>query len=1070
MVTLEWFLRVLAVRLQRLRRRAAATPSYDSRVAALSVRVLGEFSIDGADARTLADRKARLMLRHLALVRGRPVAAGALADALWGETPPARPADQVAVLASRLRRALGRDAIRHGDDGYRLDYDWLDLDELATVLAEAERRQGEGNAGGAVAASRIALSLIRGALPQPDTDAEWVLAAHAAAERLVRRARHVAASAMLAAGDWLDALDLATADAQADPYDEDAVRLVMKANALGGRPALALAAYADLRQVLDDDLGTDPARETAELHTAILRGEPVVPPVSRRAAVTLVGRTSQLDHLDSLTARLSEGRLRVAVVTGEAGIGKTTLLRAWSEVRAAAGDTVLFGTCGPLERSAPLDAVLVALADHLRRSDDADELLGDDGGLLGPLLGLSDSPATGALPIDPALGTATLFAAITSVFRRIAGDRGAVLVIDDAHLAGPALADWVAFADRRRLPLLVVAAVRPGEGESFPLADTVHVGPLDRAETAELVGADRADELFTRSRGHPLFLSELVRAPAEHLPPSLIAAVDQVCEQLGGAADLLRTAAVLGTELDIDLISSVVSRPALDVLADVELAETRELLVEQSGRYAFRHELVRDALAAGTRAARVALLHREAAAALTQRPDADPVAVAEHARLGGNLALAAAALRTAALRAAERFDHATAEDLLDQSLHEAEDDRTRLARARVRIRRGRYVEAEADVSAVASPGAEASEVRAWAAYFDRRFDDAVRHARDGELAAGDPVLRARCLTVGGRTLHARGDLVEADRLLTDALETAVGEDRLTAAAWLGVLQSHRSRPDRAIELLRPATQPGIGADQTSATLHALLFTGHAHALAGRPADALVAFERYTDEVERRQVPRFGGRGVNFAGWVLRNVGLAGAAVDAHQEALAWADGEGTTEVRVAALEDLAEDRLVAGDVAAASAYLDDAEPALTGDLVFGWRLAMKLALLRTRAALLLEQPADALRSAAALRDSADRIGVPRYAATARLLVHQARAALAEPVDLDEALRDLGTVEHAVRIEAWWWAGETGAALGEEAWLRRAESLADDLARQSRDHGDSLRAEADRRLAVWRAKS
>jgi DNA-binding SARP family transcriptional activator len=318
-------------------------------MAALSVRVLGEFSIDGIDARTLADRKARLLLRWLALVRGRPVATASLVDALWGDAPPTRPADQVAVLASRLRRELGREAIEHGDDGYRLNYHWLDLDELGTVVAEAERRHADGNAVGAVAASRIALSLVRGTIPDPGTDAEWVLAEHASVERLVRRARKVAAAAMLDTGDWLDALDLATADAQANPYDEEAVRLVMWANVLGGRPAVALAVHAELRRVLADDLGTDPAPETTALHTAILRGEAAAPAAVRpRSSVRLVGRAAPLDHLDTLAARVTDGRVRVALVTGEAGIGKTTLLRTWSDSRVEAGDTVLFATCGPL--------------------------------------------------------------------------------------------------------------------------------------------------------------------------------------------------------------------------------------------------------------------------------------------------------------------------------------------------------------------------------------------------------------------------------------------------------------------------------------------------------------------------------------------------------------------------------------------------------------------------------------------------------------------------------------------------------------------------------------------------
>lgn len=1043
-------------------------------MAALSVRVLGDFSIDGVDVRTLADRKARLMLRWLALARGRPVTAAALVDALWGSAPPARPGDQVAVLASRLRRELGRDAIEHGDHGYRLQYDWLDLDELAQVLAEAEQRRANGNVSGAVAASRIALALVRGALPDPGTDADWVRADQAAAERLVHRARQVAASALLDNGDWLDALDLASAALQANPYDEDAVRVAMRANVLGGRPALALAAYAELQGVLADDLGTDPAPETSALHIAVLRGELAEPrPTAPRTPVRLVGRTSQLDHLDALAARLTEGRVRVALVTGEAGIGKTTLLRAWSDACADAGRTVLFATCGPLERSAPLDVLLVAIGDHLRRSDDAATLLGEDAALLSPLLGSAAAAAPDrgpTTPVDPVLGAASLYAAITGVLGRIAGEQGAILVIDDVHLAGSALTEWLEFTLRRPLRLLVVAGTRPTERGPLTAGDIVNVGPLDRAATAELVGVDRADDLFARSAGNPLFLTELARTPQDQLPPSLVEAVGRACDQLGEPAALVRTAAVLGTDLDIDLLASVVGRPALAVLTDIELAEAHQLLVEESGRYRFRHDLVREALAAGTSPARVALLHREAATALGRRPDADPLTVADHARLGGDLQVAARALRMAAARAAERFDHETAENLLDQSLGLAADDAALLARARVRIRRERYADAERDVAAATTSGAEGSEVAAWAAYFDRRFDDAVRHARDGELAAEDVALRGRCLMVGGRTLHARGDLVAAEARLSEAAGTATGPDRLTAAAWWGVLMSHRSQTDRAIELLRPATQPTVDVDQTSALLHALLFTGHAHALAGRPAPALDALRRYTVEVDRRQVPRFAGRGVNFSGWVLRNVGATEAARQAHEEAWDCTGGVGTDEMRIAVLEDLAEDRLLAEDPDGARELLAEAARGLDGDLVFGWRLGMKHAVLRSRAALLTDAAAEALEIAEELRADADRIGVPRYGSVARLLVHQARSTLGEPVDPEVAWRDLAAVEGAVALEAWWWAGETGAALGQPRWLDRAELLASTLAGASGPHGDSLRAEADRRLAGWRLRT
>jgi len=1035
-----------------------------------SLRVLGELSVDGLDLRTRLDRKARVLLRLLALARGRAIPADALVEALWPTAPPKKPVDQVLVLASRLRRELGKETVLHGDQGYVLSGIDLDLDELAILVAEVERRLAAGETVRAVATARVALALVRGPVPDPEADLDWVLADHAAATRLVARCRRVAATALLEAGEWLDALDLALADAAADPYDEEAVRLVMRAQVLADRPALALATYADLGERLAEELGTDPSPATTDLHTAILRGE--LTPTAGTTPTGLVGRTSQVAHLDTLAARAREGAVRVAAVRGEAGIGKTTLLQSWSRSRAGLGDIVIAGACGPLDRSAPLDAVLVAITEHLRRHGDSVAATGPEAAALAALL----DPAGGRTPaiqLDQVLGPATLYAAVTAVLEAIAGDDVVILTIDDAHLAGPALADWLRFVVRHPLRLLVVLAERPAEGFPLPTTDQVGLGPLDLAACAELVGADRAAALHARSQGHPLFLSELADSPSGPLPPSLVEAVTSRCDQLGEDAELIRTAAVLGTvfgaDLDIEVLAGVLGRTSLSVLSGLEVAEARHLLVEQSGRYRFRHDLVRDALAAGTRPGRAALLHREAARSLVRRPDADPLQVAEHARLGGDVHLAAQALRDAADRAASRFDHATADTLLEQSLALVPDEDVVLTRARVQIRQGRYAEAEEAARAATARG-PAAEVSAWAAYFDRRFDDAVRYAEDGVLAAEDAGVKARCLMVGGRTLHARGVLDDAEQRLREAVVLADGSDRLTASAWLGVLHAHRGRTTEALDLLRPATLPGLHVDHTSATLHALLFTGHALALAGRPAEALRAFDRYTDEVEHRQVPRFGGRGVNFGAWVLRNLGARAAGVDGHLAALEFADAEGATETRVAALEDLAEESLVVGDVAAATTHLADARAALGGDLVFGWRLEMKLRLLEARFALHRDDPAAALVGAEALARDATAAGVPRYASVAALVAHQARAALGEPVDLDAAWASLATVEQAARLEAWWWAGETGAALGQERWLTRSEELTADLAAASGEYGETLRAEADSRLSGWRAVS
>ncbi|WP_141006269.1 ATP-binding protein [Nocardioides humi] len=1024
-------------------------------MSALAVRVLGELTVDGFDIAAL-DRKARGLLLLLALAGGRPVPVDAAVDALWGDSPPSRPGDQVAVLASRVRRLLGRDRVERTDGGYRLRADWTDLTELDAVVHEAERRHGDGETGGAAAAARAALALLRGPVPAVRAEAAWASAEHAAATRLVQRARRVAAAGLLAAGEWRDALELASADLVADPLDEAAARTAMRAHAAAGRPAQALTVYADLRATLADELGTDPAAETAELHTAILRGDlPVVRPAPRVPA--LVGRDSQVAHLDSLVGRAgAEGTPRVALVAGEAGIGKTTLLTSWAAARRTAGDRVLLGTCGPLDRAAPLDVVLSALAAHLRDADRE------------PLLGITDHATRS---VDPALGPSVLYAAVTRALARIAEDAGrpVVLVVDDAHLAGPTLADWLAYLARRPLPVVVVLGARPDEGTPLPATDHVGLGPLDRAHVAALVGERRADELHARSGGHPLFLAELATVPSGELPETLVAAVTARCDQLGSAGELVRTAAVLGGDLDIDLLAGVLGRSTLDVLTDAERAVRGGLLVEASGRLRFRHDLVRTALVSGTTAGRTALLHREAGRALARRPDADPAAVAEHARLGGDRDLAARWLRTAAERAAERFDHATAEELLDQSLALAPDDASLLARARVRIRRRRYRDAEADALAAADAGPMRWETAAWAAYFDRRFDDAASYADDGALAAEDAASRTRCLVASGRILHARGELGVAGERLDAALADATGADRLEAAAWRGVLHAHRSEVDAALALLRPATRPGVGVVHTPASLHAQLFTGHTLAVAGRAAEALACFDGYTAEVARRDVPRFAGRGVNFGGWVLRNLGAVPAGVDAHEEAVAAAvDGVVIPEVLVAGLEDLAEARIRAGDADEAAALLEKASGALVGDLVFGWRLAMKRQLLLAQVHLLREEPEAALSVALALAAAAARGGVPRYDACASLLAHRARHALGEPVDPAAAWRDLGRVERAVGIEAWWWAGSTGAALGDERWLGRSAELVAGLADAAGRHADVLRDAAGRQLDRWQA--
>jgi hypothetical protein len=1046
----------------------------------LALRVLSDFGVDGVEPQALGSRKGRLALCALALAQGQVVPADVLLDTLWGDAPPAQPEDQLAVLISRLRSVLGRDRIQRRDRGYLLVCDWLDASELASLTEEMDRRRGAGNVLGAAAAARVALSLLRG-YGLPSVPGAWAQLRLAELDRLAGRARRVAAAVLLEAGDWMAAADVAVAAVAADGYDEESLRVLLRAYVAGGRVAAALSAYAQARERLADELGTDPSPETIAVYTAILRGQlSAPPPAPAGRPAGLVGRDDELAYLDTAAGRARDGSTEIVVVDGEAGIGKTALLRAWAAQRAAAGEVVVLASCGQLDRAMPLDALLRALAALLRRlgPDATADLLGRDAVTLASLLGVAvdqAGPRDARLePIlaDAMLGPAVLYAALVRVIARLASKGPLVVVIDDAHLAGQALANWLRFARRENMPAAVVAAVRSGEGPPLPATASVHLGLLDREAAAELVGPSRADELYERSGGHPLFLTELAQQTARaELPTSLVESVSARCDELGPAGTMLRAAAVIGPELDIELLAALLGRPAVDLLDDAEHAAAQQLLVTDGGTFRFRHELVREALAASATAGRAALLHRQAGRVLARQPYADPALVAYHARLGGDLELAARSLRTAAERAAERFDHAAAEALLDDALVLHAEPEAWLERARVRTRRRRYQQALADVELAAAAGAQALEVGAWACYFDRRFAQAAQFAADGALAAADPATRSRCLAVGGRTRHAAGDLAEAELLLGEAFALAEGADRVTAAAWLGVLRAHQSKTDEALALLRPAARATEGVAHTAATLHSLLFTGHAHAVAGRPAQALDAFTRYTAELERRHVPRFAGREVNFAGWVLRNLGAADEAHERHLTALELGRvGQGIPELTIAALQDLAEECVQARDQDGARERLAEARALLTGDLVFGWRLELKHRLITGRLALLRGESEAALAVATELETQAAALGVPRYVSVARVLTHRARRALGLPVDLDAVAADLDRLEGSVAVEAWWWTGEAAADFAVPAWLDAAADRAERLARSAGDRADTLRRAAAQRLDGWRAIS
>ncbi|MBF6557570.1 MAG: AAA family ATPase [Acidimicrobiales bacterium] len=1037
----------------------------------LRLHLLGGLDVEGIPGSALGSRKARTLVKVLALARGSAVSPDRVIDALWPEGElPARPAEQVGVLVSRLRSVLGADRLRRLDGGWALDLDWFDVAELEARVDEAAARMAAANPVAARAASRAALALARGSLLADEPDPIWAQAECAAAARTVARARLIGAEAALAAGDGGDAAALAEAALDHDPYDEAALRVLMRSYAATGRPASALAAYARVRGKLSEDLGVDPGRETEELHAAILLRDtaamaPDLLPMASDPPAELVGRGLQLAALDRLLARARAGASVLAAVEGEAGIGKTVLVSHWSN-RLPGETLVVTGRCDELGRDLPLQPILDGLAAHLRTVEpsDVEGILGDAKPILGPLLGRFSTGSAQPGPttvVDPVAGRALLFAALLTTVERAAGDRASVVVVEDVHLAGETTIEWLRFAVRRSTRFLVVATRRP-EGPSLGTEEIVRLGPLDLTSVVDLFGRHRAPELHARSGGHPLFLHELASATSAELPTSLRQAVSARVDGLGEAAPTLRAAAILGTEVDVDLLAGVLHLPVASLLEHLEAGLRSLIIEERSATLAFRHELVREALAEDTTAARRAFAHREAARVLHGRPGHDPMEVAWHARLGGDVATAVVALVDAAATAGSRFDLRLAEELLSEAISLQDSVEARVARARVRIARFDLDGAEADAScALELGGGPASlEVAGWAAYYKRDYELGLRRAEEAVERSEDPAVRASCHTLSGRILHASGHLPEADRRLSDAVAGAPSDVRGVAQVFLGGLRIHQGRIERGCELVDRALLDPSRLGHPFALHHGYLFRALGLGMQGRPVEALVAVEAGRALAIEAGEPgtRFVSVQDNLRSWVLRNLGLLEQADECTQRALALAGGQRSSmsEMYFAGRLDLIEGLLLAGDTDGVGKAIEGTADLMQWDGGMAWHHHQRFLTLSARHALAAEDPDRAISLASRVVADCGERRTSRYSLLARTTMARARLAAGRPIDHDELDGVLDELERSAGLEAWRVTAELAAVTGVDRWWRDAERRAGALVARAGQHHEALR--------------
>jgi DNA-binding CsgD family transcriptional regulator/tetratricopeptide (TPR) repeat protein len=384
----------------------------------------------------------------------------------------------------------------------------------------------------------------------------------------------------------------------------------------------------------------------------------------------LLERSEALAALSGLLADVVDGgKGRLALVRGEAGAGKTTLVRRFCE--GLDGGRVLWGACDPLFTPRPLGPFL--------------DIAAGTGGALAELAGGNPKPYE--------------FAA--GLIAELCEGPSTVLVVEDAHWADEATVDVLRIVVRRIAESRVLGVVTLREDElerSHPLRsllgelslvgravrlDVPALTPAAVALLARPYGLD-ADALYRRTGGNAFFVTEALASGATGIPESVRDAVLARAARLSpGARELLDAVSIASPQLELVVAEELAPR-AVECLGECVIGG---MLRAGDGGIAFRHELARMAIEESLPADRRVGLHRKALEALVRAghgaPDlprlvhhaegaADADAILRYAQPAGDLAASVGAYREAAahygraLRFAERLEPRSRAELLER--------------------------------------------------------------------------------------------------------------------------------------------------------------------------------------------------------------------------------------------------------------------------------------------------------------------------------------------------------------------------------------------------------------------
>jgi DNA-binding SARP family transcriptional activator/DNA-binding CsgD family transcriptional regulator/tetratricopeptide (TPR) repeat protein len=681
----------------------------------MDFRILGplEVSVSGRSV-ALGSGKLATLLGVLLLHVNEVVSVDRLVDELWGERPPADAIRLVQGYVSGLRRRLGPGRIGTRPPGYLI---WISTGELDAAQFErlvAVARVGQPKE--VAARLREALALWRGPALADVRFAGFALREAQRLDELRLAALLDRIDADLAMGRHTQLVDELSRLVAEHPMDERVSGQLMLTLDRCGRSVEALEVYRRLRVALSEEFGLDPGGHLQALHFTILRqdraraetvpprtpaalagsrprssGDSLPGPLRLPPSVSFAGRWRELEILREMLPRAIDAGRRIALVGGEAGAGKSRLVREVAHEAAADGVLVLYGACDPV-MSMPYQPIVEALT-HLAQVTPPDilhDVLGTAGGeliRLLPDLATRVKELSSPIHADPDTERHRLNTAIADLLANVGSRQPVLLIVEDGHWADPGtllLLRHLARAATHARLLLVVTFRDTDADIPATLADALaelrrsddvvrmRIEALTDEEIGQFVSAacggrpEPAAGLTRRLRdltaGNAFLLCELWRTLAESggvvvadgtinvtgsleelaTPRGIREVVSQRLARLPRTTnDLLDLAAVAGTEFEVDLLRRAAPTllEPIDSLAPAERSGMIDETTSPTLTYRFSHELVRRAIYDGLTGVARAQLHLRVGEAL----------VAQHASPPAHVVAALARHFTAAL-------------------------------------------------------------------------------------------------------------------------------------------------------------------------------------------------------------------------------------------------------------------------------------------------------------------------------------------------------------------------------------------------------------------------------------